>query len=103
MVRADIQILRQVQVNRLNVVIYAALLWYRPIALAISSVLVDDAVDVDDFEELGAEPVLNLVYVLSICMGQNHGVLGVSIDVQHLEFVSTLTVQVEMLGVHGEA
>ena len=81
MVRADIQILRQVQVNRLNVVIYAALLWNRSIALAISSVLVDDAVDVYAFEEVIAEPALNYVYVLSIAMGQNDGVLGVSIDI----------------------
>ena len=102
-VRADVQVFGQVEVDSLDIVVKRPITRYAPITLTEPRVLIDDTVHIDLLQEVRLQPLLNQVDILSVSMRDHQSVLRVSVDEEDLELAATLTVQEEMVRVHGEA
>ena len=81
----DVQVLRQVEVDCLDVIVERNLSWDLSVALSESSVLIDYRIYLDMLEEVGLEPGLDEIDVLCVPVGKNDGVLGVAVDEEDLE------------------
>ena len=65
-VRANVQVLGQVQVDCLNIIIKLLLTRQTAITLTESSVLIHDAIHLDMLQEIGLEPCLDQVNIFGV-------------------------------------
>ena len=102
-VGADVEVLRQVEVHRLDVIVERLVAGYAPIALSKARILVHDTIHIDLLQEVCLQPLLDEVDILGVTMADNDGVLGIAIDEKNLKLASTLAMQEQVVRVHGEA
>ena len=84
--RIESQVLSEIEIDRFNVIVKGLLLRYTAITLSEPSVLVDNSIHIDVSEEVGLQPALYKVNVLSIPMAEYHCVLCVLVNEEHLKF-----------------
>ena len=102
-VGADVEVLGQVEVHRLNVIVERLVARYAPIALSKARILVHDTIHIDLLQEVCLQPLLDEVDILGVPVADHDGVLGVAIDEKNLKLATTLAMQKQVVRVHGEA
>ena len=103
LVGADVEVLSQVEVNRLDVIVERLVAGYAPIALSKARILIHDTIYINLLQEVCLQPLLNQIDILSVSVADHDGVLGVAIDEKNLKLASTLAMQEQVVRVHGEA
>lgn len=102
-IMANIQILRQIQINSLNIVIEWLLRGDLPIRLTKASIFVYYRIHMNVLKEVTFEPSLDQINVFGIAVWKYHGVLGIFVYEEDLEFGARLGVEEEVVGVHWES
>ena len=103
LVRRYVDVLRQIQIDSLDVVVEALFFRDVPVRLSEASILVDHSIYVDMFQEVRLQPLLDQINIFRVTMREYHRVLGVPVDKEHLHPLARGRMEVNMIGVHGEA